>query len=127
VAANKGQERKAQSSRAAAAPKHNDLVLALPLVPCDEELAGHELVGVHDVQELLAGRVLGLQVLPAAVNKAAVSKATVNKAAANKAVANKAAVNKGRKRGRAGAINTGALGELAGMRASICFFAYLLK
>lgn len=35
-------------------PEHDDLVLALPLVPVDQELAGHELVGVHDVHELLA-------------------------------------------------------------------------
>jgi len=46
-------------------PEHDDLVLALALVPCDEELAGHELVGVHDVHELLAPRVLRVQVLPA--------------------------------------------------------------
>lgn len=43
-------------------PSH--LVAAHSLVEIYEELAGHELVGVHDVQQLLAGGVLLLQVLP---------------------------------------------------------------
>ena len=48
-------------------PEDNDLVLALPLMPSDEKLARHELVGVHDIHELLACRVLGLQVFPGVV------------------------------------------------------------
>lgn len=49
----------------ACTPEHDDLVLALPLVPRDQKSTSQELGGVHDVQQLLARTVLRLQVLPA--------------------------------------------------------------
>jgi hypothetical protein len=49
-----------------ALPEHNNLVTSLTLMPLYEELAGHELVGVHAVQQLAPSRVLRLQVLTSA-------------------------------------------------------------
>ena len=46
-------------------PEYDDLVAAHSLVVLDQELAGHELCGVHDVQQLAARYILLLQVFTA--------------------------------------------------------------
>ncbi len=57
-------ERICTSSPVKGSPFPSHLVAAHALVEVYEELARHELVGVHDVQQLLARGVLLLQVLP---------------------------------------------------------------